>query len=92
MPRDFRGQAYADTDTATTDAARRFTTTSTKLRWAAIQITTNTQLFGDSSTQVASYAAGTSFEIEDVDISTLYFKNAGAGSNGTVSIVGVLAD
>ena len=87
----YRGQIYAKSDTATGDTARRFETSEKKLSWAAIQVTTKAQLFGDSSSQPVSYAANQTFELEDVDISTLYFKNAAAGENGTVSIVGVLA-
>jgi hypothetical protein len=88
----YRGQVYAKSDTATTDAARRFETTEKKLSWAAIQVTTQAQVFGDSSSQPVSYAANAVFNLKDVDISTLYFKNAGAGQNGTVSIVGILAE
>ncbi len=88
----YRGQVYAKSDTATGDSARRFETTSKKLAWAAIQVTTKDQDFGDSSSQPVTYAADEKFELEDVDISTLYFKNSVAGQNGTVSIVGVLAE
>jgi len=86
-----KGQIYANTDTAVSDAARRFETSEKKLTWAFVQISTNTQLFGDSSSQPVSYADGEAFELEMADISTLYFKNAAAGQNGTVSIIGVLA-
>lgn len=89
MSVEFVGQVYAKSDTATGDTARRFETSEKKLLWAFIQITTQTQLFGDSSSQPVSYAAGEAFELENVDISTLYFKNAAAGQNGTVSIMGV---
>lgn len=88
----FRGAIHADSDTAVSDAARRFETSMKKLTWAAIQVTTKDQLFGDSSSQLVTYAAGATFELENVDISTLYFKNAAAGQNGTVSIVGILAE
>jgi len=88
----FRGAIYADSDTASGDTARRFETSALKLTWAAIQVTTQAQVFGDSSTQPVSYAAGATFELRNVDISTLYFKNAAAGQNGTVSIVGILAE
>lgn len=88
----FRGAVYAKADTAVADAARRFETAEKKLTWAAIQVTTKDQLFGDSSTQTVTYAAGATFTLQNVDISTLYFKNAAAGQNGTVSIVGILAE
>jgi hypothetical protein len=86
------GSVYAKADTATGDTARRFETSSKKLSWAAIQVTTKAQLFGDSGSQPVSYAADATFELKNVDISTLYFKNATAGQNGTVSIVGILAE
>ena len=88
----FRGAIHADSDAASGDAARRFETSTLKLTWAAIQVTTKDQLFGDSSTQPVTYAAGATFELRNVDISTLYFRNAVAGQNGTVSIVGILAE
>ncbi len=88
----FRGQVYSKVDTAAADAARRFETTSKKLTWAAVQITTNAQSFGDGTSQPVSYAANTTFELRNVDISTLYFKNTTPGQNGAVSIVGILAE
>ncbi len=88
----FRGQVYAKSDTAAADAARRFETSEKKLSWAYITVTTQSQSFGDSSSQPAAVAANASIEVRNVDISTLYFKNTSAGQNGTVSIVGVLAD
>ena len=84
----FSGAVYSNSDTAATDAARRFETTSKKLRSVLIQVTTNAQLFGDSSNQYISVAAGGSWGLSEVDISTLYFKNETAGQNGTVNIIG----
>jgi len=92
MAKVYRGQVYAKSDTAGADAARRFETSAKKLNWAAIQVTTKAQLFGDSGSQPVSYGADATFEFENVDISTLYFRNAASGQNGTVSIVGILAD
>jgi len=88
----FRGAVYADSDTAASDAARRFETSEKKLSWAYITVSTKDQLLGDSSSQPATLAAGSSIQLRNIDISTLYFKNAAAGQNGTVSIVGVLAE
>lgn len=87
----YRGAAYSNSDTATGDTARRFETSEKKLAYAVFRITTKAQLFGDSSAQNALWAADTSFTLEDVDLSTVYFKNGTAGQNGTVSVVGVLA-
>ncbi len=92
MPIGFYGAIYANSDTAVADAGRRFETTTKKLSWCVIQISTQSQVFGTVSAYPVTYAAGASFEMEDVDISTLYFANAGAGSNGTVSIMGILAE
>jgi len=88
----FYGQIYAKSDTAAADTGRRFETSEKKLSWCVIQISTQSQVFGTSSAYPVTYAAGTSFEMEDVDISTLYFANAAAGQNGTVAIMGILAE
>lgn len=92
MPIGFRGQVYANSDTAASDAGRRFETEEKKLKWAFIKVSTNSQIFGSVEAYPVTYIAGESFELENVDISTLYFANAGAGLNGTVSIIGILAD
>ncbi len=92
MPIGFYGKIYAKSDTASADTGRRFETTEKKLSWCVIQISTQRQVFGTSATYPVTYAASTSFEMEDVDISTLYFANAGAGANGTVAIMGILAE
>lgn len=85
----FGGAVYRNSDTATADTARRFETVAKKLRDVVIQVATQDQLFGNSSTQDYLVAAGSSFKLSKVDVSTLYFKNSGAGLNGTVRILGV---
>jgi len=85
----FSGAVYVNSDTATDDNARRFETSSKKLRDMVIYVETNDQLFGDSASQTFPIAAGSSFGITQIDISTLYFCNATAGQNGTVHIIGV---
>lgn len=85
----FLGSVYVNQDTAAADAARRFEATTKKLRDVLIKVTTNAQLFGDSSNQYLEITAGGSFAISQIDISTLYFKNATAGQNGIVTILGV---
>ena len=92
MPIGFRGQVYAKTDTASEDTGRRFETSEKKLSWCVIQVTTQSQDFGTVETYPVTYTANEQFELNDIDISTLYFANAGAGQNGTVSIMGILAD
>jgi len=85
----FGGAVYVNSDTATDDSARRFETSSKKLRDMVIYVETNDQLFGDADSQTFPISAGSSFGITQIDISTLYFKNETAGSNGTVHVIGV---
>lgn len=89
-----KGKVYAKADLATGDGARRFETVEKFLTWAFIRVSGNSQDFGDVTSQpvtVTAVAGVDYFVLENVDISTLYFKNTGAGANGTVSIVGVEA-
>lgn len=83
------GAVYVKSNTATGDAARRFETTAKFLQDVVIAVVTNDQLFGDSSGQTYPVGAGETIGFTKVDISTLYFKNATAGQNGTVHILGV---
>jgi len=83
------GSTYRNTATMADDNATRFETSATKLRYAKIKVTTNAMVFGDASTQDWNVAADETLELAKFDLSTLYFKNAGAGSNGTVNIIGV---
>ncbi|GAI71072.1 unnamed protein product, partial [marine sediment metagenome] len=85
----YSGQVYENENTATDDNARRFETSSKKLRDVIIQVTTNDQLFGNATNQRYKVTAESTIGITQIDISTLYFKNAAAGQNGTVNILGV---
>ena len=85
----YSGKVYVKSDTAAADTARHFETSSKFLRDVIISVKTNNQLFGDASGQTFPLAAGESMGFTLVDISTLYFKNASAGQNGTVHIIGV---
>jgi len=85
----YSGTVYAKSDTATADTARRFETTSKKLRDVIITVKTYAQLFGDSDGQTYPVAADGIFSITQIDISFLWFKNATAGQNGTVHILAV---
>lgn len=85
----FGGVVYENEDAAASDAARRFETASKKLRDIVIQVETNDQLFGNAANQRFKVTAGSSLGFTQVDLSTLYFKNATAGQNGTVRIIGV---
>ncbi|MBA7571932.1 hypothetical protein ES708_13702 [subsurface metagenome] len=86
-----KGEVYAKSSAAASDAARRFETTKTVLVWAAIQVTVKDMLFGDSATQPVKYVVDEKFELYNVDVSTLYFRNADSSQHGTVSIVGIKA-
>ena len=83
------GTAYCKTDTAASDAARRFETAEKKIMNASIQVATNSQLFGQVDGILYQIDPGDTKSLGNIDISTLYFKNATAGQNGTVTILGV---
>jgi hypothetical protein len=83
------GAIYVNSDTAVADTARRFATSEKKVKKAYITVTTKDQLFGTSASQVFTVAAGGTIYLEEVDLSTLYFKNAAAGQNGTVAVLAV---
>jgi hypothetical protein len=85
----FGGNAYSKTMTMTDDNATRFETTTKKLRDVIIIVTTNNMLLGETGTEVYPVDADDTIGFTKVDISTLYFKNASAGSNGTITILGV---
>jgi len=83
------GAIYENQKTMAADTATRFETTSKKLRSARIYVTTQNMVFGTSANQRLTVAANDYFDLESFDLSTLYFKNAAAGQNGTVTIIGV---
>ena len=85
----FSGAVYVNSNTATDDTARRFETTSKKLRDVVLRVATNSQLLGTSASQVYPVNVGETVGISKLDISMLYFKNATAGQNGTVQILAV---
>ena len=86
---DFSGAVYENQNTATADTARRFETSAKKLRDVVLQVATYAQLFGDSNNQRYSVQVGETLGFTSIDISTLWFKNASAGQNGTVRILGM---
>jgi hypothetical protein len=85
----FGGAVYRNSDVAVADTARRFETTAKKLRNVTILVSGKAQLFGTSTTQDYPVNPGDTLSYDYIDISTLYFKNAAAGENGTVYILGV---
>ncbi|MBA7531787.1 hypothetical protein ES705_24008 [subsurface metagenome] len=85
----FAGEVYENEDTATTDDPRRFETSSRKLRDLIIQVSGNDQLFGNEANQRYKVAVGDTIGFTQLELSQLYFKNAVAGQNGTVNILGL---
>ena len=85
----FTGDVYENEHTMTDDNAYRFESSSLKLRGAMILISDHDALIGDSSNQRYPKAAGTTLSVGSVDLSKLYFKNATAGQNTKVNIIGV---
>jgi hypothetical protein len=85
----FSGKIYRNTDIASDDTARRFVTTERLLRDVIILVEDYTQLFGSAAAQTFPVVQGDSLRFTKIDISTLYFKNAVAGENGTVRILAV---
>ena len=84
----YAGQPYSNTDTAGVDTVRRFEVATLILRDAVIKVSTNNQLFGEVDAQNFELAAGGSMALSYLDLSLFYFRNAAAGQNGTVQILG----
>lgn len=85
----FHGDVYENEHTMVDNNPYRFETTELKLRSGVILFSTNDALVGDSSNQRYPKSAGTTLSIKYVDLSELYFKNAGAGQNTKINIIGV---
>ena len=83
------GDVYSKTMTMSDDNATRFETSEKSLRDVVISVETNPMLLGKTGVEVFTVAAGGSVGWAKVDISTLYFKNAGAGNNGKITVLGV---
>ena len=89
MPLPLTYAAYVNKDTATDDTARRFEATRVYLRDVIIIVEDYAQVFGDSGGQTYPVGVGETIGFTQIDIATLYFKNANAGDDGTVHILGV---
>lgn len=85
----FGGNVYSKTMTMANDNATRFETTAKKLRDVIIVVKTNAMLLGETGVEVYPVGVDEPIGFTKVDISTLYFKNAGAGANGTIAILAV---
>ena len=83
------GDVYCKPMTMSDDNATRFESSKKTLRDVIIIVETNPMLLGQSGTEVFPVAAGGTIGWAKVDISTLYFKNAGAGNDGKITILGV---
>lgn len=88
---DFGGEVYEDQITAGADAAFALAATSKKIRDAIIYVSGHDALMGDAANQRFPLAVGSSLGLSWVDLSTFYVKNATAGNNTTITIMGVLA-
>lgn len=86
---EFGGNTYSKTMTMTDDNATRFEASAKKLRDAVIIVETHPMLLGETGVEVYPMAATDRLGFTKIDISTLYFKNAGAGNNGKITILGV---
>ena len=85
----FGGNVYSKTMTMTDDNPTRFETTAKKLRDVVIVVKTHGMLLGETGVEVYPVGENEAVGFTKVDISTLYFKNASAGDNGTITILGV---
>lgn len=86
----FSGDVYENEHTMTTDAIYRFETSEKKLRSGVALISTKDALIGDITNQRYPKSAGSTLSLEYTDLSQLYFKNAAAGQNTKINIIGVL--
>ena len=86
------GDVYVNTHTMVDDNAYRFETTTKILYDFVITIKTQDALLGTSAAQTFPLAADASWGGRMIDLSKLYIKNAGAGSNTVVHIIGSLSE
>lgn len=85
----FGGNVYSKTMTMGNNDPTRFETTAKKLRDVIIVVKTHPMLLGETGVEVYPVGANEAVGFTKVDISTLYFKNAGDGNNGVITILGV---
>ena len=85
----FGGNVYSKTMTMENNDATRFEGTTKKLRDVIIIVTANAMLLGETGVEVYPVGVNETVGFTKVDISTLYFKNAGAENNGVITILGV---
>jgi len=85
----FGGNVYSKTMTMTDNNATRFEATAKLLRDVVIIVKTYGMLLGETGVVVYPVGAGETVGFTKVDISTLYFQNAGADDDATITILGV---
>lgn len=85
----FGGNVYSKTMLMADDNPTRFETTAKKLRDVVIIVKTHPMLLGETGVVVYPVGANETVGFTKVDISTLYFQNASAGDDATISILGV---
>lgn len=85
----FSGDVYSKTMTMVDDGATRFEVEDLMLLDVVIIVETNDMLLGKHDAVVYPVSAEDTVGFTKVNLSTLYFKNATASSNGKISILGV---
>ena len=85
----FSGDIYSNTMTMTANSPTRFETENLMLIDVVIIVGTNSMLLGKVGKVVYPVGVGDTVGFTKVNLSTLYFKNATADSNGVITILGV---
>ncbi|MCK4414911.1 MAG: hypothetical protein KAY32_15360 [Candidatus Eisenbacteria sp.] len=85
----FSGDVYSNQLTMTDDNSARFETEDVMLLDVVVIVETYAMLLGKHDAVVYPVGKGATVGFTMVNLSTLYFKNAVAGSNGKISILGV---
>lgn len=84
----FTGDVYENEHTMTDNVKYRFESSSVLLRDVIIRVSENAAVIGDSSNQRYPKSIGSTCGFTRVDLSKLYIKNAGAGANTKINILG----
>jgi hypothetical protein len=82
------GGVYIDSMTMVDDHAQRFAVHEYILRDVTVSVATQTIVFGNQSRQTFPRADTKELTFQYLDLQYFWFKNAGAGANGTVHIIG----
>ena len=85
----YAGEIYENEHTFASDAAQRFEATTVKLRGAVIHVSTHGIVIGNTTNQRYPVDADDSLAVDRVDLSKLWIKNATAGQNAKINIIGV---